>query len=219
MVVRRAWPAASAGSLQGFPLDTGERVVSLCSGVGAERMAQAVGLARQVFSPKLLVLLGFSAGLRAYLPVGEVVCDDRGDSALLTALRSFPIPLRFGQTATCGFLNTAQEKADFSAEHPEAMVADLESEAFMRACGETPCLVLRVVSDELHADLPLDFEAFLNARGFPNEAAIAREVIRRPALVPKMLGLAKDASLAQRSLTKVLGDIRPLLVRRLLELS
>ena len=219
MVVRRAWPAASSGSLQGFPLDTGERAVSLCSGVGAERMTRAVELARQVVAPKLLVLLGFSAGLRADLPVGEVICDDRGDSSLIKALRSFPIPLRFGRTTTCGFLNSAQEKCDFAAEHPEAMVADLESEAFMQACGDTPCLVLRVVSDELHTDLPLDFETFLDARGFPKESAIARELLRRPSLVPKIWGLAKDANLAQRSLTGVLADIRPLLVRRLLELS
>ncbi len=219
VVVRRAWPMSPSGSLQGFPLETGERAISLCSGVGAERMAHAVSVAQKVFAPQLFVLLGFSAGLRGDLPVGEVICDDRGEAGLVSALRGFPIPLRFGQTTTCGFLNTAEEKVAFAVERPEAMVADLESEAFMQACEETPYLVLRVVSDELHTDLPLDFEPFLDARGFPKDSAIAREALRRPSLVPKLIGLAKDASLAQGSLGKVLTDVRPLLVRRLLELS
>lgn len=205
--------------MRGLPLDTGERAIALCSGVGAERMVRAVQLAREVFEPKLFVLLGFSAGLRADLPVGEVICDERGDERALSLLRDFPIPLRFGRTATCGFLNSAADKLALAEECGGCLVADLESEAFMEACGDVPHLVLRAISDDLHTDLPLPFEQYLNAQGFPDDTAIARQVLRRPELGPALWSLAKDAATAQRALISVLQDVRPLLVRRLLELS
>lgn len=218
LAVRRAWGLAASGSLQGLPMDSGERAISLCSGVGAERMVRAARLARDIFRPDLWVLVGFSAGLRSDLPVGEVICDDRSDARLLADLRSFPIPLRFGSVATCGFLDTAADKEALAKEHPEALAADLESEAFMQACGETPFLVLRAISDDVHTDLPLPFESFLDQRGFPDDLKIARALLRRPKLVPGLWRLAKDATAAQRALSKVLADIRPLLVRRLREL-
>lgn len=219
LALRKAWPVVDSGTLRGLPLDTGERAVSVCSGVGAERMLRAVRMTQEVFQPQLMILVGFSAGLRADLSVGEVVCDERGDASLLAALREFPLPLRFGTTVTCDFLNSASEKSALAERESDALVADLESEVFMEACGGVPHLVLRVISDDLHTDLPLPFEEFLNARGFPDDMAIARELIRRPKLAPALWELAKDATLAQRALTSVVRDIRPLLVRRLMELS
>lgn len=215
--VRLAWPMKDSGTLKGLPFDSGERAIGFCCGMGAERMQNAVEQARRLFDPSLLVLVGFSAGLREDLPVGEVICDERGDPELVQSLREFPIPLRFGPVASEGYLHSAEDKSALAKSRPECLVADLESEVFLRAAGETPCLVLRAVSDGLNTTLPLPFDQLTTARGFPDEMAILKRVLARPNVLPGLLSLAQASAYAQRALGQTIADIRPLLVRRLLE--
>lgn len=215
--LRLAWPLEDSGSLKGIEFDSGERAVGFCTGVGAERMTAAVLEALRLFRPELAVLIGFSAGLRADLAVGEIVVDERGDPALLRALRGYPLPLRFGRTVSSGLLRTVEDKRHLAASHPESLVADMESLAFMEAVGKTPHLVLRTVSDELETPLPLPFDEMLTARGFPDERKILREVALKPRVLPGLLGLARASSQAQQALSSTMIGIRPLLIRRLLE--
>jgi nucleoside phosphorylase len=215
--LRQAWPMQDSGSLKGLPFDSGERAICFCTGMGAERMATAVGRGLHIFRPALLVLLGYSAGLRGDLSVGEVICEERSDARLVSSLREFPIPMRFGRVASSGYLHTAQDKRDLAEARPDCLVADLESEAFMLAAGDTPYLVLRAITDDLETTLPLHFDKLVTSRGFPDEGAILRKLARKPRLMPEVLGLAKASAAAQRALRQTLVDIKPLLIRRLLE--
>jgi nucleoside phosphorylase len=215
--IRQAWPTKDSGTLRGLPLDSGERAVCLCTGVGPERMAAAVSQGLRVFNPSLAVLLGFGAGLQDRLAVGDVVCDERSDPTLVRSLRAYPIPLRFGQIALTGFLRTAQDKRRVAEERPDCLVADMESEAFIKAVGNTPFLIMRSISDGVDTDLPLAFDRLLTAGGFPDEMAILRQLARRPALLPSILNLAQSTAYAQRTLIRTVADIKPLLIRRLLE--
>lgn len=215
--VRQSWPTKDSGTLRGLPFDSGERAVLFCTGMGGERMQSAVGQALTLFRPQLAVLVGYSAGLKADLEVGEVVCEERGDSTLVQALRAYPLPLRFGQVASGGYLHSSQDKVRLAEARPECLVADMESEAFMQAVGETPFLVLRAVSDAVSTTLPLAFDQLVTPRGFPDEMAILRQLLARPKLVPRVIGLARASALAQRNLAQTISDIKPLLVRRLLE--
>jgi nucleoside phosphorylase len=180
-------------------------------------MAAAVGHGLRLFTPDLAILIGFSAGLRADLPVGEVICDERGDPGLVSALRQFPVPLRFGRVAASGFLHTAQDKQDLAAARPDCLVADLESEAFLESCGPTPSLVLRAVSDDLNTPLPLPFDQLMTARGYPDELAIVRALAKQPGKFPQVWKLALASAKAQRALSQTVVDIKPILIRRLLE--
>lgn len=217
VALRQAWPMEDSGTLKGIPFDSGERAVGFCTGMGAERMEKAVHEARRLFEPALMVLVGYSAGLRADLGVGDIICDERGDAALVQTLREFPVPLRFGRAASAGYLHSAEDKRALAASRPDCLVADLESEAFLSAAGDTPCLVLRAVSDGLDTTLPLPFDQLTTARGFPDEMAILRRVVARPTVLPAVLSLAQASAYAQRALAQTVRDIRPLLVRRLLE--
>lgn len=217
--LRAAWPMADSGTLGGVEMDSGERAVAFCSGMGSERMARAVQRGLSLFAPDLAVLVGFSAGLRDGLPVGEAICDDRGDGKLVEALRRFPLPLRFGQVVSGGLLRDERDKRALAAAQPLALAADMESGAFLQAVGRTPHLILRIVSDDVTAPMPLPFDQLLTERGFPDERKILGRLAARPALLPGILKLARTSAQAQRALRQTLVDIRPLLVRRLLESS
>lgn len=215
--LRQAWPLQDSGTLKGIAFDSGERAVAFCSGIGPERMRAAVAQALHVFKPMLAVLVGYGAGLRPDLTVGEVICEERGDPALLRALREYPIPLRFGRIANSGYLHSAQDKQILARERPECLLADMESEAFVEAVGETPLLILRAVSDDLETSLPLPFDQLVTANGFPDEKAILRRIARQPMVLPKIMSLAQASAFAQRNLAQTVADIKPLLIRRLLE--
>lgn len=217
--LRQAWPMHDSGSLRGLEMDSGERCVGFCSGMGAERMGRAVERGLDLFQPDLAVLLGFSAGLRDGLSVGEVVCDERGDTALLDLLRTFPLPLRFGQVVSGGLLRDEADKRALASAHSQALAADMESGAFLQAVGTTPHLILRVISDDVASPMPLPFDQLLTERGFPDELKIVRCLARNPRLVPGVMKLARTSALAQRALRETVVDIKPLLVRRLLESS
>jgi nucleoside phosphorylase len=167
--------------------------------------------------PDLAVLIGFSAGLRRDLTVGEVICEERGDPALVKALREFPLPLRFGKVAASEFLHTAEQKRELAAARPDCLMADLESEAFMEATGDVPHLVIRAITDDLDTTLPVQFDKLLNPAGFPDEMAILKKLAQKPKLVPEVWDLAQASATCQEALCETLRDIKPLLIRRLLE--
>lgn len=209
--VRKAWNLQPAGSLNGSAIEMDEQLVAICTGMGPHRMTDCVERVREVFSPSLLILIGFSAGLKSHLKVGDLVADPGSESALLRRAAELHPKLRIGPVASSGFLHTAREKATFAKDNPDALVTDLESGAFMSSAGETPYLVVRAVSDTVDTDLPLPFEEFVNARGFPNEFAIAKAVAKRPRLIGRMLTLAKDSHNASGALANFLTNLRPVL--------
>ncbi|MCA9781722.1 MAG: hypothetical protein KC800_33620, partial [Candidatus Eremiobacteraeota bacterium] len=103
-------------------------------------------------------------------------------------------------------------KKAFAEKHPASPVADLETEAFLEAIPpESDRLVLRVVSDSVGTDLPLDFGAFTTDQGFPDVRAIGLKVMTRPHLLPGLLRLGREAGLATRMLARELESQRELL--------
>lgn len=212
--VRSAWPLEAAGSLLGTELQVGEGVVQVCTGIGPLRMGDCVERVSRVFSPDLVILAGYCAGLKPQLKVGDLVVDSRGEAELVRRLEELYPRVKVGPIADAGFLNSAQEKSALAAENPESPAADMETAAFLEACGSTPALVLRAVSDTVDTDLPLPFEDYLDDWGFPDTWAIAKAVAARPRIVGQMMGLARSSALATASLAEVLTHLRPVLTRR-----
>lgn len=199
--VRRAWALTPAGRMRGLELLAAPGCIHLCSGMGAERVQQAVSLAAEAFRPKLFILIGFSVGLRADCMVGNLICDERSSPEALEGLAELP----FGRVATCGFLYTAGQKQAFAEKHPESPVADLETEAFLDAVPDGALsLVVRAVSDEVSTDLPLKFGELADDRGFPDIKAIGFRLATRPYLLPRLLRLGRDSAKAVDSMASML---------------
>lgn len=87
----------------------------------------------------------------------------------------------------------------------------------MEAAGGVPHLVVRAISDDLDSTLPMRFDEVLDAGGFPDEMAILRRLARKPRLVPEIWDLAQASATATAALRDTVRDIKPLLIRRLLE--
>jgi hypothetical protein len=205
--VRASWGVTPAGSMQGLELETAGGVVHLCSGMGAERVKRAVELASKAFGPTVYVLVGFSVGLSPALEVGDLVYDERSTETLIGGGGCV------GRVATCGILGKANQKRAFAEKHPGCPVADLETEAFLAAVpAEADRLVLRVVSDTVDTDLPLNFGELTTDRGFPNVRAIGWKVASRPHLLPALLRLGREAGSAVKALSSELEQQRGLLL-------
>lgn len=217
--VRLAWPMQRSGTLMGFPFDTGDQAVCISSGIGSERMAKAVEHIVSQLAPDLAILIGFSAGLRDDIAIGEVICDDSGDTEMVRSLRQFPYPIRFGKLVSTELLKSAQDKQQLATQEPLALAADMESDAFKQGVGSIPWLILRSITDEFTTDLSLPYDKFLSDKGFPSESAIIGKVLQNPRLIPNVWELAKGSATAQSSLTKIIQNIKPLLLWRLNELA
>ena len=199
-----------AGTLGGLELSVGQGCVHLCTGMGADRVVGGAQLLARSYRPDLLLLVGFSVGLTLEATLGTVAYDPRSSSKVVGLLEH---KLKEGRIATCGFLNTESQKKAFAEKHPDCLLADLESEAFLQAFQEgPPVLVVRVVSDDVKTSLPLDFSHYTTKDGFPNQRALAKKVAFNPLVLPKMIRLARDAATATRSLSAELNELKPLLL-------
>lgn len=214
-VLRKTFGLKPSGTLSGIELDTCPGWAHLCFGMGAERLERALELGLKTFSPRLLLLTGFSVGLSSDLRVGDCFCDLQSSEDILTSLREFKsVPFSFAKTYECGFLSSSNEKKAFAEKHPQAQLADLETDRFFEIVHHgVPVLVIRVVSDELQTDLPLKFEEFMDEKGFPDVKALAVQILLRPSLLPKLVKLGRDAGLAGSRLADSLVFLKPLLSR------
>lgn len=206
--VRRCYELQVAGTLRGMELEQGSGAIHLCTGMGAERMGRGVESILKICTPRILVLLGYSVGLLPDLKVGSLVVDERSSPEPLARVLEGVTGIVSGKVATCGFLGTAAHKGAFAEHHPDSPVADLETEAFLEAVPPgVQSLVVRVVSDELQTNLPLDFSQLVGKDGFPDHKGIALKLMRNPFLLPKLLRLARDAELANQRLTDLLQKV------------
>ena len=211
VAVRDSWGVSPAGSLQGLELELGDGAVHLCTGMGPERVARGVEILQRVYRPSCFVLSGFSVGLWPELKVGDLLCDERSSQSLTAALSEHE-EISVARMANCGFLLTSAQKRAFAEKFPAAPAADMETEAFLRAVPESvSALVLRVVSDDVQTDLPLDLSVLVDEGGFPDQRGIALALARRPFALPGLLRLAGDAQMATKRLTGALRSVRNLL--------
>ena len=208
VAVREAFKMHSGGTLQGMELEQGDGVVHLCTGMGAERMVSGVEALCKIWSPEHLLLVGFSVGLKQELKVGDLVVDERSAEHLVQEVLVADSKVSVGRVSTCDFLSTSAHKKAFAEHHPDSLMADLETEAFLSAVPEnTSRLVIRAVSDELTTDLPLDFSKLVRPDGFPDQKGIGLRIALNPFLLPKLLRLARDASKATKSLANLLRKV------------
>jgi adenosylhomocysteine nucleosidase len=183
-------------------------VVAIGGGSSAGAAAAARGLLER--GATALVSFGLAGGLDPRLRPGDVVLPARvlagGESLATDPLLSRSLARTEREAACCllawdRVVATAEEKARLWRD-TGAVAVDMESGAVALAAiaAGLPFAVLRVICDAAARDLPPAALAALDHAGGIGLARVALSVLRRPAQVPALLGLARDAAVARRVL-------------------
>lgn len=178
-------------------------VTILVTGMGAAaERAVTARLAERDWS--LVLSCGFAGGLNPALQIGTVICDtDKGFPLRQALLDAGAIAARFHCAEQVAV--TAYAKAMLR-ERTSADAVEMESGVIRRLCHERGILsaTVRVISDTAQEDLPLDFNALMNADGKLSLGKLARSVLRRPRKIPALIALGRHSKLAARRLAAVL---------------
>lgn len=150
----------------------GDDVVIATSGIG--KVAAALKTAEIIHNhhPDLIINSGVAGGLQSSLEIGDVVCGKTiayhdvwcGNPNLYGQVQGFP-PFYASDARFVPFLNqdiknglivsgdkfisSPEDQADILKHFPNALAVDMESAAVAQTCYiyQTPCLVLRLISD------------------------------------------------------------------------
>ena len=164
------------------------------SGAGPERAREAAGKLARYGEPRLLMSAGFAGALFDELSVGEMVFGSKaesgkpdkpglaGDQSLLERYGD-GLPGVSGPILSLDrVIVSGEEKRKASEQHRDCIAVDMETYALAEAAHEKglPWCALRVISDSLHEDLPLDFNRYLKKDGQADVARIAVAAISNP---------------------------------------
>jgi adenosylhomocysteine/aminodeoxyfutalosine nucleosidase len=107
----------------------------------------------------------------------------------------------------------ARKKAEAASSGADAV--DMESSAVVGVAEEAgiPWCVVRVISDTVHEDLPLDFNRFMDASGQPQRIKIFIKSLFNPRLMIRLMAMEKTTRDIGRVLVRFLELLLPEMVR------
>ncbi len=198
----------------------GVRLAVVQSGVGFARARRATQSLLTAHTPDWVISIGFSGGLLPETKVGHIavangICDTHGNE--LSVDCSIPENRDRGlfvgkHLNTDALVRTVEEKQAL-AERYGAIAVDMESLAVAQVCRDEkrPFLSVRVVSDDLRADLPPEIHSLLASTGTERWGAAIGAIVQRPGSVKDMWQLRESAvTCAGRLATFLDGVIRQL---------
>lgn len=184
------------------------------SGAGPLRAREAAAKLARYGEPRLLISAGFAGALFDELTVGDTVFGSRaeseerdkpplaGDPGLLErygdGLPSVSGPI----LSVARVMVSGEEKRKAAAQHCDCIAVDMETYALAEAAHEKgiPWCALRVVSDGVHEDLPLDFNRYLNSEGQADVARIAVAAVANPKMGIRLARFGKQTLHARTQL-------------------
>jgi adenosylhomocysteine nucleosidase len=181
------------------------------SGIGASNAKRALLGALTAFTPELVLTCGYAGGLSPDLPMGKVIFDADESTELkshLIGLGAAPVQFFCANRIA---VTVAQKHA--LRHQTGADAVEMESGVVRAVCRERgiPAATVRVISDDAHTDLPLDFNQLAKADGNISYGRLAVALVKSPGLVPKLMRFQRELAGCSRRL----GDtLRDLLVRR-----
>ncbi|MDE0624785.1 MAG: hypothetical protein OXH99_00160 [Bryobacterales bacterium] len=187
----------------------GQEATLVANGAGrraVSRGARAL-LARRRF--RGIVSAGFAGALDPGLDVGEVLVADRilhGGHAYPARIPSAcPPGVRSGALLTADeVIGTARAKRDLARGGARAVDMEAAAVARLAAVQKLPFYCVRSISDGADEDLPVDFNRALRADGSLSMWRVIRQAGCRPGAWRRLLGLARNAGTASRSLAECL---------------
>ena len=176
----------------------------LITGIGQINAETAIKRALASQRPELVLSCGFAGGLRAEFEPGTVIFDADGDSELeRTLITAGANPGRFHCSKR--IITTAAEKQGLW-KSTGADAVEMESQFICGVCRKEniPGATVRVILDPANEDLPLDFNAVMNARQQLDYARLALALMKSPGRIPALLRLQKQTHQASKALAEVL---------------
>lgn len=208
--LRRHWKLEWTGPGEFFTGRwAGLRLQVALSGVGHARAQSACSQLARYGRPDVLLSLGYSGALRPDLRAGSCILADR----ILTSSTTWESPglspleqsfhgWRVG-TLFCTD-KVVMSKHRLAEQYPLAQAVDMESAALAAAACEQglPWRALRVIVDDLHTELPLDFSTCLNERGQMHATRLARAIASKPHRIGRLIRFSGHANRARQSLVE-----------------
>ncbi len=179
--------------------------LTIClTGIGPRRAAQAVLAALAASRPAQVLSCGFAGGLDPRHAVGTVLFCPVTALELAPALqRAGAVEGRFHSSPT--IVSTVAAKRSLR-QSTQADAVEMESGVICALCQERqiPCAILRVISDAADEELPLDFNAFLDAEAKLDHAKLIGALAAAPSRLPRLLRFHRQTRRAARCLARVL---------------
>jgi adenosylhomocysteine nucleosidase len=179
----------------------------LITGIARKNAARAVERELKDFKPELVLTCGFAGGLRPDLSIGTVVYDEDEGAGLGSILQELgAVPARF--LCSPHIVVRAEEKRQLRA-NTGADAVEMESEVIRQICRERQVrsATIRVISDALNDDLPLDFNVLANDDWELQYHKLARALLRSPGRIPALLRLQRHTRQAAQNLGHALRQL------------
>ncbi|MCB1125649.1 MAG: hypothetical protein KDM81_04075 [Verrucomicrobiae bacterium] len=202
----------------------------LLTGMGAPnaRCALEQALDSAPVLPDLVISSGFAGGLNPTLQRGQVIFEMPEVGVLPEGIQREPRGPGPGQEThgilAAGLVQSGAVAGRFVQSHRVAVTVEekqslhrssgadaveMESGALREICTARgiPCVVVRVISDAADEPLPLDFNALMTPDGRMDFRRLAGRLLRRPGLVPELLGFQRRVATAAERLAVVLEAV------------
>lgn len=177
------------------------------TGMGRTNAAHGIREAIAKVKPERVITAGFAGGLNPKLKVGDIVYDEDFDSGLANQLDELgAISAKFHCHRRVAI--TTEEKFALWQE-TNADAVEMESSVIRTICKEfaIPSATIRVISDDAHQDLPLDFNALMTSEDRINYPKLIWTVLSRPSRIPKLMEFQRQTIFAAQKLGNVLQDL------------
>ena len=194
----------------------GIRIAIVEAGMGFSRARRATQALLDGHSPRWLLSCGFSGALRADIPVGSIIVGDsiadQHGQCLQIDLHMPADPAKklfVGRLLTSDeMVRTVEQKRQLGEQY-SALAVDLESLAIAQVAreGKTRFLAIRVISDDLSADLPPEVMSVVGATGSVRFGAALGAIWKRPAAVKDLWRLREQAQSASAQLASFLDGV------------
>ena len=194
----------------------GIRIAVVESGMGFARARRATQALIEGHTPRWLLSCGFAGALCENMPVGSIlvadsVVDQHGQS-LQIDLHMPADPARglfVGRLLTADdIVRTVDRKRELAEQH-SALAVDQESLAVAQVARDrkTRFLAVRVISDDLSADLPAEILSIVGATGSVRFGAAVGALWKRPSAAKDMWRLREQAQAAATKLATFLDGV------------
>lgn len=192
------------------------RIAFAQCGMGPELATRGTHALIDAHSPEWVISAGFSGALLPGMRVGDIVVGDAiagiGGQLLNLDVKMPADPakgLYVGRLLMVeSVVRTVQEKQELAKQH-EAIAVDMESLSVARVCQERKkkFLAVRVISDDLSADLPPEILTVVGSTGTLRLGAALGAVWKRPGSIKDMWQLRESANSAASRLATFLEGI------------
>lgn len=199
------------------------RVVIVEGGAGRKRARQATHALIDAHAPLWILSVGFSGALTSELAVGDIVVAesliDQGGMNLISMTLSMSTEpersLHVGRLCMADHIvRSVREKQELH-DRTQALAVDMESHEVARVCRErrTQFMAMRVISDDMHEDLPREVLAIFGPQGALRLGALVGTVFKRPSSVKALWRIRGNAVRAARRLAEFSHSAIPQLIK------